>query len=124
MSTRISAPSLCTYVRNFLNRFAVWTRSSHDGLMQDITFGQIFQSLSVYGLQIPYPFSFLDWTMSLLSDGSWERISRTFSFAEPGGDYVLREVLNGQGKPGRYFKEWVQARGGQPIQYTAKRIFP
>lgn len=91
--------------------------------MQDITFGQIFAGGKVLGMYIPLPAAFLDWTMTLLSDGSWERTSRTLSLAEPGGDYVFREVLNGKGQPGKYFKEWVQARGGQPIIYL-ERIFP
>eukprot|EP00884_Botryococcus_braunii_P017898 jgi/Botrbrau1/4792/Bobra.0325s0014.1 len=91
---------------------------------EDITFGQIYSVVPVLGVPIPIPSLIVDWTMSLLSDGSWERTSTSIGLPEPDGNYVLRHIVNGEGKPGPYYDDWVKARGGQPFHYIAERLYP
>lgn len=60
--------------------------------------------------------------MSLLPDGSWYRSSQTLGVEAPDGNYYLRQILTGEGRPGKYFDDWLKARGGQPIQVVAEQI--
>lgn len=60
--------------------------------------------------------------MTQTADKSWERVSRSFGVPEPDGDYLLLNIVTGDGKPGKFFDDWVKARGGQPIYYVANKV--
>lgn len=60
--------------------------------------------------------------MRLLADGSWERRSRTLGAEEPDGRYFLRPIVTGDGEPGKYYNDWVKARGGRPITIVEEQI--
>ncbi len=91
--------------------------------MQNVTFGQIYASAPFLTIPIVVPKFVLDWTMELLPDGSWLRKSRTFGLPEPDGDYILKPIVTGDGKPGKFYDEWVKDMGGQDFLYLEK-IFP
>eukprot|EP00884_Botryococcus_braunii_P023444 jgi/Botrbrau1/9784/Bobra.85_1s0028.1 len=99
-----------------LNWLACYSGMASIVFNEDITFGQIYGSLLLLNtFRIEYPAFYLDWTMSLLPEGSWQRKSRTFGIPTASGDYTLRNVVTGAGQPGTYYKEWTKSRYGRPF---------
>lgn len=89
---------------------------------QEIKFGRFSFQFPLFGVPITLPDWVFDWTMALLPDGSWDRRSRTFGMDAPDANYYLRLVVDGGGRPGKYYDDWVKARGGTPIQVVAEQI--
>jgi hypothetical protein len=91
--------------------------------MQDITFGQIVLKVPVAFIPITVPLFIANWTMSRLPDGSWDRASTTLGIDSSVGFYVLRQAVDGEGKPGPYFEQWLKDQSGEPFMYGEK-VFP
>ena len=53
----------------------------------------------------------------MVPDGSWLRTTYTAGIYTPSGNYHLRSVITGDGKPGPYFDGWVKFRDGKPFVY-------
>jgi hypothetical protein len=88
-----------------------------------MTFGQLLAGTNLLGIPLVVPASVLNWTMTLLPDGSWHRQSSAFGDPTSSGDYIFRSIVDGKGRPGPYFYQWLQARGSRPFVYIDK-IFP
>jgi hypothetical protein len=53
--------------------------------------------------------------MELMPDGSWLRKSTTLGIPTPSGEYYLRSVVTGDGKPGPYYDQFLKSREGRPF---------
>jgi hypothetical protein len=83
--------------------------------VQDITEGQILGGAVVFGIEWTLPAFLMDWTMSLQPNGDWKRRTKILGFPEGDGFYLLRTVVDGEGKPGPAYDDWVKQgdEGGQ-----------
>eukprot|EP00884_Botryococcus_braunii_P023443 jgi/Botrbrau1/9783/Bobra.85_1s0027.1 len=99
-----------------LNWLASWRGAASIEFNEDITFGQIYgQSIFLNAIDFRVPAWLVNWTMTLMPDGSWRRQSYFLNMYLPTGDYVLRSIVTGDGKPGPAYPEWVKSRQGRPF---------
>jgi hypothetical protein len=90
--------------------------------MQDITVGQIggaFWGIDPLLLKWTSPL-LLNWTMELNPNGSWRRRSAMIGIDSGLGQYDLRQIIDGDGKPGEAFDEWCKFNNGLPFNYGLK----
>eukprot|EP00884_Botryococcus_braunii_P004156 jgi/Botrbrau1/13741/Bobra.0356s0017.1 len=83
------------------------------GFTWPFTLGQNFQT----------PVWVFNWTSQLLPDNRWLRRTSTFGIPTPSGNYIWHQIVTGDGKPGRWYNEWVQSRAGKPFAYLVK-VYP
>lgn len=87
--------------------------------LQDLTFGQIFFSLSLLdGFDFDFPTWLINWSMASLPEDSWQRVSSFFGVPSKLGKYELRQLVFGSGMPGPYFPQWLLSRSGRPVLYV------
>ncbi len=92
--------------------------------VQDITFGQIMLGFEVAFVPIFLPPSLVNFTMEWQpADGSWRRRTQTLGISDETGNYILRRIVDGEGKPGLGYEGWLKFRGGEPFIVTEK-VFP
>lgn len=103
----------------WVHHFWPFCLSQGEGLgAQDITFGQLVGGINLYGIKIPAPLFILNWTQELQPDGlSWRRRSSALLQNTSGGDYFWRKIVDGHGKPTRYWDGWLADYGGRPFSY-------
>lgn len=88
--------------------------------VQDLTFGQLIGGINLYGFKIPAPLFILNWTQELQPDGlSWRRRSSALLQNTSGGDYFWRKIVDGLGKPTKYWDGWLADYGGRPFAYIS-----
>lgn len=93
----------------------IWLTNATSDL-QEITFGQIYgQSMWFNGIDIRVPAWLVNWTMTLMPDGNWRRQSYFLNMYIPTGDYILKSIVTGDGKPGPDYPDWVKSRNGRPF---------
>jgi hypothetical protein len=92
---------------------------------QEGTYGEVLPRFQILYQTVYLPSFILNFSMSLQPDGSWYRESRLLFnlFDSPTGRYTFRKIVDGQGKPGPFFEEWVAARNGFPTLYPVQ-VFP
>jgi hypothetical protein len=70
------------------------------------------------------PASLVNFTMEWQpADGSWRRRSRVLGIDDATGNYTLRRIVDGEGKPGLGYDGWLKFRGGEAF-IVAEQIFP
>lgn len=75
------------------------------------------------GQNILTPLFIFNWTSQLLPDSRWLRRSTSFFIDTPSADYMWHQIVTGDGKPGRWYNEWVKERAGKPFMYL-ERVYP
>eukprot|EP00884_Botryococcus_braunii_P003898 jgi/Botrbrau1/13509/Bobra.0082s0102.1 len=92
---------------------------------EDYTFAQIYAIIPILFIPIPIPAFIINMTQELLPDGNWLRLSSFLFgiFDIPLGNYLWKQVVDGEGQPAAHYDEFVAARNGAPVM-VASKIFP
>lgn len=53
--------------------------------------------------------------LTRMADGSWARETSFLGLPLASGTYVLRPIVDGKGKPAKFFDEWAALYGGRSI---------
>eukprot|EP00884_Botryococcus_braunii_P013961 jgi/Botrbrau1/22566/Bobra.176_1s0002.1 len=82
--------------------------------------GLTLQMPNTTGQHLQVPAWAFNWTGTLLPDNRWLRRSWTSGIDTPAGNYIWHQIVTGDGKPGRWYDDWVKWRAGKPFAYIVK----
>eukprot|EP00884_Botryococcus_braunii_P014178 jgi/Botrbrau1/22761/Bobra.0132s0092.1 len=100
-----------------LYNLALWSGGIYElFLNKELTYGEVLPRFKVLNQTIYVPSFLLNFSMVLQPDGSWYRESKLlFNLIDsPTGRYTFRRIIDGQGRHGPFFQEWLAARNGSP----------
>lgn len=86
--------------------------------VQDLNYGEVQARFKILYQTVYVPTWALNFSMALQPDGTWYRESKVFFnlIDSPAGRYTFKNIIDGEGKPGPFFNEWVAARNGSPTR--------
>lgn len=127
----VQGGSACEIVRAMTTQIG-WSSLSHEQCsqgrdmkdvgahvwVQDLNYGEVQARFKILSRTVYVPTWFLNFSMALQPDGTWYRESKVFFnlFDSPAGRYTFKNIIDGEGRPGVFFKEWVAARNGSPTR--------
>eukprot|EP00884_Botryococcus_braunii_P008620 jgi/Botrbrau1/1775/Bobra.0217s0030.1 len=80
-------------------------------LDEHFTFGQLVGGFQILGFQIFIPTVLLNFQMEWLGDETWKRKSSLLFLPVGSGNYKLKRAVTGEGKPGRFFGDFLKYKG-------------
>jgi hypothetical protein len=88
--------------------------------LQDFSFGLMIVGLKAFGFPITVPTFLLNWTMRYQPENTWRRDSSGLGIPLPSANHFMRQIIDGNGRPGPYLDKWIKAREGHPFYYPVK----
>jgi hypothetical protein len=90
-------------------------QSEHDYPLQDFSFGLMIVGLKAFGFPITVPTFLLNWTMTYQPENTWRRDSSGLGIPLPSANHFMRQIIDGNGRPGPYLDKWIKGREGHPF---------